>query len=375
MIPLSKSARMLVVCAALGISIAGCSDKRVAENARPEVVSNLATVAAQKTSVPDWLEAVGTVQAARKSTVASQTSGNIVEIRAREGDRVGNGQILAVIDDTQQRAALAQASAAMAAAKQQVSLADSQLALTEATKNRYEQLYAKKSVSPQEFDEVNARYQAASAQRDFARAEQERAGASLTQAQTALGYTQVRAPFAGVVTQKLADVGTLASPGTPVFEVEDTNRYRLEATVDENNMGFVRVGIRVAVNIDSLGRRDISGTVAQIVPVADPASRSFVVKIELPPDARIRAGLFGRARFLRGRRDALLIPRTATFERGQLQGVYVIGPGGIASLRYVTIGASSNDQVEVLSGLQEGEKLVAAPEGRELGGKQIAISR
>lgn len=375
MIQMIKSARIVLTFAALGIVVAGCSGKRVAESKKPDVVSNIATVTALKTSVPDWLEAVGTVQAARKSTVASQTTGNIVEIRAHEGDRIESGQILAIIDDTQQRAALAQATAALAAAKEQVSLADSQFALAQATRNRYQQLYAKKTISPQEFDEVTARLQAASAQREFAGAEQERASAAVTQAQTALGYTQVRAPFSGIVTHKLADVGALANPGTPLFDLEDTRRYRLEAPVDENNMAVVRLGARIAVSIDSLGDRDFSGKVVEVFPAADPATRSFVVKIELPPDARVHAGLFGRTHFLRGRRDALLIPRAATFQRGQLQGVYVIGPGGIVSLRYVTLGAPSNDQVEVLSGLQEGEELVAAPEGRELGGKQIAISQ
>ncbi|MGH9563136.1 MAG: efflux RND transporter periplasmic adaptor subunit, partial [Terracidiphilus sp.] len=329
----------------------------------------------QKTTVPDWLEAVGTIQAAQRSTVASQATGNILQVRVHEGDRVDAGQILAVIDDTQPQAALAQATAALAAAQQAVVVAESQFSLAQATLNRYRQLYEKKSVSPQEFDEVTARFQSASAQRDFARAEQQRATAALSQAQTVLGYTRIRAPFPGVVTQKLADVGTLAAPGTPLFAMEDTRRYRLEATVDENDISLVHVAERVPVSIDSLGNRDFSGKVVQVFPAADPASRSFVVKIELPPDARFRAGLFGRARFLRGRRVALLIPRAATFQRGQLQGIYVIGSDNVAALRYITLGAASNDQVEVLSGLQEGEKLVAAPQGRELGGKQIAVSR
>ena len=111
---------------------------------------------------------------------------------------------------------------------------------------------------------------------------------------------------------------------------------------------------------------------AQIVPAADPASRSFLVKIELPADARLRSGLFGRARFPRGARSALLIPRATIVERGQLRGVFVIDANQIAQLRYVTLGKASGEKVEVLSGLQEGEKLVAAPGDRELGGKQIA---
>jgi hypothetical protein len=105
---------------------------------------------------------------------------------------------------------------------------------------------------------------------------------------------------------------------------------------------------------------------------ADPASRSFLVKIELPADVRFRSGLYGRAHFPRGKRSTLLIPRTAIVERGQLRGVYAIGADQIVQLQYVTLGNASGENMEVLSGLQDGERLVAAPGDRELGGKQIA---
>lgn len=354
--------------------LAGCSRERVGQNTKPEVITNVAVIAAQKTTIPDSLEAVGTVQAAQKTAVASQTTGNIIEIRAHEGDRVQAGQILAAVDDTAPRAAVAQATAALAAARNEVVLADSEFSLAGSTLARYQQLFDKKSVSPQEFDEIKARYESSSARRNLARAEQDRASAALTQAETALSYTRVRAPFTGLITQKLADVGTLATPGMPIFTIEDTRRYRLEASVDENDIGLARIGAQVPVYIDSLGGA-LAGKVAQIVPAVDPASRTFVVKIDLPFNAWSRAGLFGRAHFPRGSREALLIPRAAVIQRGQLQGVYVVGPDDIASLRYITLGAAFNDQIQVLSGLQAGEKLIAAPDGREFGGKKIATSR
>jgi len=276
-------------------------------------------------------------------------------------------------DDSQPRAAVEQATAAVTAAEKEVSAADSSFALAEATLKRYQQLYEKKSVSPQEFDEIKARYQSTEARRDMARAGQAQANAALTQARTSLGYTRIRAPFAGVVTEKKADAGTLASPGMPLFTIEDLRGYRLEAAVDESDIRIVRVGQTVPVLLDALGNTELSGRVVQIVPAADPASRSFLVKIELRADARLRSGLFGRARFSRGERPALLIPRAAILERGQLQGVYVIGVNGIAGLRYVTLGKTAGQQVEVLSGLQDGEKLVATPGSREWSGKQIAL--
>jgi RND family efflux transporter MFP subunit len=362
-----------VLIMALSGVLAGCTNERRAVSAPPETVSNVSVIVAQKTMVPDWLEAVGTVRATQTSQVSSQVMGNIVEIRAREGDRVQAGQVLAILDDAQSRSATDQAVAAVTAAEKELSATDSDFALAGATLKRYQQLYEKKSVSPQEFDEVKARYQSAEARRDMARAGQSQANAGLTQARTSLGYTRLRAPFVGVVTEKKGDAGMLASPGMPLFTIEDTRSYRLEVTVDESEFRPVRIGQVSPVTIDALGIVPLSGKVVQIVPAADPASRSFLVKIEWPADARLRSGLFGRARLPRGERSALLIPRTSLVERGQLQGIYVLDANQIAGLRYVTLGKSAGEQMEVLSGLQDGEKIVAAPGDRELGGKRIAL--
>jgi RND family efflux transporter MFP subunit len=362
---------ILVSVASGGLS--SCSNERCSQAAAPETVSNVSVIVAQKSTVPDWLEAVGTVRASQTSQVSSQVMGNIVDIRVHEGDRVQDRQVLAAVDDAQSRSATDQAMAAATASEKELSVADSDLALAGATLKRYQQLYEKKSVSPQEFDEIKARYQSAEARRDMARAGQAQANAALSQTQTSLGYTRIRAPFAGVVTGKRVDVGMLASPGMPIFTIEDTRSYRLEVTVDESDIRFVRIGQAAPVTINALGNVPLSGKVVQIVPAADPASRSFLVKVELPVDARLRSGLFGRAHFARGERRTLLIPRTSVVERGQLQGVYVLDANQIVELRYVTLGKSAGEQIEVLSGLQDGEKLIAVPGGRELGGKRIAL--
>ena len=109
----------------------------------------------------------------------------------------------------------------------------------------------------------------------------------------------------------------------------------------------------------------------EIVPAADPASRTFTVKIDLPAGAQIRTGLFGRARFPRGERQAILVPQAALLHRGQLDALYVVGKDEIASLRYVTLGRPSGDEIEVLSGLSSGERVVAQPDDRELAGKKV----
>lgn len=361
------------VWAALAVasSLNGCSNEHRIEAAAPETVSNVPAIVAQKAIVSDWLKAVGTVRAAQTSQLASQIMGNIVAIQVHEGERVESGQVLAMIDDAQLHAAFDEATAAQLAAQRAVTAAESEFALAQSTLKRYTQLFEKKSVSPQEFDEIKTRAQAAEARRDMARASLAQADAALAQVRTSLGYTRIRAPFAGIVTERKADPGILASPGMPILTVEDTRSYRLEVNVDESDVRLVRIGQSALVNIDALGNAEISGKVMQVVPAADPGSRSFLVKIELSKDAHLRSGLFGRAEFSRGERSALLIPRTAVVERGQLQGVYVVEAEQTAGLHYVTLGRISGQQVEVLSGLQGGEKVIAAPGDRELGGKRI----
>jgi len=359
----------LIVAAVLGLS--SCSTEPQADVASTETVRNASVLAVRQANIPDVLDAVGTVRAAQTSDLASQMMGNIVEIRAREGDRVYRGQVLAVIDDSQPRATVDRATAAELAAQQQLVAADSDLALAESTLKRCQYLYEQKVVSQQEFDEVKARHQATLARRDLARAGQAEARAALHQAMTSLEYTRIRAPFNGVVTHKQADSGTLASPGMPIFTVEDVSGYRLEVAVNESDLRYARTGGEVLAAIEALGNAELKGKVVQIVPAADAASRAFLVKIELPTDTRLHSGLFGRAQFSRGKQQALLIPRSAVIERGQLQGVFVLDQNRVASLRYVTLGKFSGSEIEVLSGLQGGEWLVANPAGRDLNSKRI----
>jgi len=359
----------LIIAGVIGFS--SCSREQRSAAPSIETVQNIPVFAAQKGNVPDLLEAVGTVHAAQTSDLGSQMMGNIVEVRVHEGDRVQRGQVLAVIDDSQPRAALDRATATGVAAQQQLVAAESELALAGSTLKRYQNLYERKSVSPQEFDEVRARQQAALAHRDMAQAGQAQAKAALTQARTTLDYTRLRAPFDGVVTERKADSGSLASPGMPIFTVEDVRRYRLEVTVNENDLRYVRTGQQVLFAIDALDNAGRKGRVVQIVPAADPTSRTFLVKIELPTDTRLRSGLFGRAKFSRGERQALLIPRSAVVERGQLQGVFVLDQNKVASLRYITLGKLCGSEIEVLAGLQDGERLVAKPGELDLNGKRV----
>ncbi len=355
-------------------ALTSCTSEKKPASPTVETVTGVSLMPISRTSVPDLMEAVGTVHAFESAQLSAQMMGNVVAVNVREGDTVKRGQVLVLIDSSQPQAGLQRAQAAVNAADHEATAAESDYALAQSTLKRYEDLYNKKSLSPQEFDEIKARAQGATARREMARSGQAQAKAALSQAQTAFEYTRVRAPFDGLVTERKVDPGALAAPGMPLLAVEGSGRYRLEANVDEASLRSVKVGAPVRVSIDALGgdSSPLEGKVVQIAPAADPASRSFTVKIELPKTANVHTGLFGRAFFSRGQRESLVVPQTAVVGRGQLQGVYVLGSDKIATLRYVTLGNHvSDNQIEVLSGLQPGDTLIVDPAQRELTGKRI----
>ena len=352
-------------------SLVGCSESKPSIQAAPEKVHGVAIMEVHKTTVPDYVEATGTVHPTLSAQLASQVMGTIIRVNVHEGDRVRRGEVLVSIDEAQQQAAYTGAKAGLQASQESIAAADADYALAEATIKRYQMLYDKKSVSPQEYDEVKTKLAAAQARRDAAHAGATQAEAGVAQASTAMGFTKVRAPFDGVVISKLAEPGAMAAPGLPLLVVEDPSRFRLEAQFDESKIGAVKLGESAPVVIDALGDQPVEGKVVQIVPAADPSSRTFTVKVDLPLNPQIRSGLFGRVRFPKGEREAIAIPKAVVLSRGQMQAVYVVGSDQLASLRFVTLGAPSGDQVEVLSGLQSGDRIVAQPDGRELSGKQV----
>lgn len=357
--------------AVLAGGLAGCSSGGRPVPPAPPVVRDLALEAVQPVTVPDWGETVGTVRAVETAQLASQIVANVREVRVREGARVHHGETLIVLDNAQPEAAMQSAQARLNAAEQGVAAAESDATLAASTLKRYQGLYEKKSVSPHEMDQVEAQAKAAVARRDMSLAERAQAQAMLAEARTAEGYTRIRAPFDGVVTARYVDPGALATAGTPLLTIEDTRRFRLEVTVDESQIGDVKLGESAPVQLDAFSGETMTGKVVQIVPAADPASRSFLVKLELPTEGRLRSGLFGRARFAHGTRKALMLSKTAVIDRGQLQAVYVAGQNNVLDLRYVTLGKPEAQRVEILSGLQPGERVVTAPGDQELAGKRV----
>ncbi len=365
--------KILLLSLSLVLAGAGCSSSKQATPASPETIRGVSTFKAANTRVPDLISAVGTVRAAETAQLSAQMMGSVMSVNVREGDAVNQGQVLATIDPAQAQAGLDRAQAALSAAQHEVAASETEKSLTESTLKRFDTLYQRKSVSPQEYDEVKARYQGSLARAEAAQAGAAQAKAAVAQAQTAFGYTKIHAPFSGTVTERKVDPGALAAPGLPLLTLEGSGRYRLEATIDEASLRFVHLGEQVPITLDAYPDQSLTGRVAQIVPAADPNTRTFLIKIELPANAMLRSGLFGRANFSRGERNSLVVPQTAVVDRGALKAVYVVGNDQIASLRYVTVGQTIGNQLEVLSGLTSNEAVVLSPGDLEIGGKRVEV--
>jgi RND family efflux transporter MFP subunit len=369
-IPVSSSNALLIALPAV-LLLGACSSHPAPERKKDEAPPIRAQVVkAVRQDVPDLYEATGTVRARVTTVLSARLMGHIREIRPQVGDSVKPGQVVAVIDAREIETALRQAEAGRQEARgalpevdNAIAAAKAQLDLATSTFHRMKSLAEQKSITPQEFDEASARQRMAEANLKMAEAKRTQLGQKIRQADEAVaqvniqkGYSEVAAPFAGIVTERRAEPGTLAAPGTPLLVVEQAGGYRLEAGIEEARLSTVRAGARAEVKLDAFEQK-LSGAVSEIVPALDPASRTFTAKLDLTGGLPLRTGMFGRARFTLGKHPALTVPPGALAAEGQVRKVYVVSEGR-ARARLVTTGATHEGGIEILSGLAEGEQVV-----------------
>jgi len=154
------------------------------------------------------------------------------------------------------------------------------------------------------------------------------------------------------------EAGELASPGQPLLKIEDPGRLRLDATVAEGDLKSVSNGDKIPVAIDALRGDVLTGTVSQILPAGDPQTHTFMVKVDLPTTPGLKTGMFGRFQLDKGATPTILAPSAAIVERGELTSLYAVGADQVARLRWVKLGRRFDKQVEILSGLNEGERVL-----------------
>ena len=328
--------------------LAACGDSRHASS-EPEARTVVAveTREAAMRTIAVVTEAIGSVEPWIRVSPGTKILGRIDQFLVREGDRVWAGQVLVRLEKDDLEAAVAQARAAVA-------MSEANLQNARAQYDRMRVLQGRGSATAKNLEDATTGFRVAEA--SLAQSQ-----ANLAAAQVTLAYAEIRSPIPGGVASKMAEAGDMAAPGTPLLTVEDVSRVKVVVQVPESDVVGLSEGGPARVRIDVLeGTED--AVIDRIMPEGDPASRTYRVQLVLDnPDGRIKSGMFARAVFARGDREALLVPPAAIIDRGQLRGLFVVDQGGLARLRWVRLGRDLEDGVEVLSGLGPGERFVVAP--------------
>jgi RND family efflux transporter MFP subunit len=364
-----------VVLVLIALSAAGCTsaDEPAPADAPPIGVSVAQVERAQAAA---QFEAGGVVRSRSTAVIASRVMAPVTAVHVRPGDRVKRGAPLVTLDARETKARRARETAAFAAAMESaaaaetdVRTAESRLALARATHDRIRTLHDKRSATPQELDEAVAGLNAADAQvgsfrarASAARAARDSAQASMEAAEIGLTYYVLSAPFDGLVTERTVDPGSMAAPGAPLLTIEAPGTLRLEVQLDEARAARLRPGAPVEVRLDSTAEG--GWTAARIDEIArvDPASHTFLVKVDLPAASDLRSGRFGRVRFPGNTRETLAVPASSLLRRGQLTFVYRVDDDLRARLTPISPGAElTGGRQEVLAGLRDGERIVSSP--------------
>ena len=286
----------------------------------------------------------GRTEAVNQGTVSAQTSGRVAELPYDVNDFVEAGAVVMRFTDTEQRAALNRAEAALAEARARLANAETEF-------ERGEKMIANNTIAQSRFDQLKA-------ERDSARARLDAAVAGVETAKEQLEYTVVRAPYAGIVSERHVELGELVGPGQPLISGLSLQSLRVNVDVPQSMFRAVHTIGKAFVYVDD---ERIGAESLTFFPVADTGSNTFRVRVNLPDGAAtLYPGMFVKVGFVVGETRRLLVPASTIVRRSELSGVYVVD-GDRAALRQVRLGRTYGDSIEVLSGLDAGEVIAADP--------------
>lgn len=346
------------------VLVANCSgDKQPEAVNQPSVSVKVSTPTGDSGS--PFVTASGKIEAENSANLSTRMMGYVTKVNVKTGQNVKAGQLLVTVNSTDLQAKKAQVDA---------SIIQVEAAYKNAKKDydRFVNLYSQQSASQKELDDMTARYEMAKAGLEAARQMRNEVLAQFS-------YSNITAPFSGVVTNTFVKEGDMANPGMPLLSIEGSGRLQVAAMVSEADITSIKNGMPVKVLVKS-SNKELAGKVSEISLSAKNTGGQYLVKVNLDKaDAATLSGMFVNVHFPVEKTakvtesDSVLVPESALVKQGQLTGVYVVGSNNTALLRWIKTGKSFGNQVEVLSGLNASESYVIEAEGKLVNGTKVSI--
>jgi RND family efflux transporter MFP subunit len=344
------------------MTLTNCSGDRKESEVKKEIpISVYIGTPTQQSSAR--IIASGQIESRETAVISTRIMGFVSSVKVKPGDRVQKGQLLLTISSGDIQAKRAQA---------QAMVTEAEAALSDAQKDyeRYEELYKKQSASTKEFENVTLRYTSIKAKAEAARQMKNEADAMLA-------YTNLVAPFSGVVTQKNIDEGSMSNPGMPLLLLEQEGDYHVKASVSESEVGNLKVGNDAEVTVKST-EKSFVGKIAEISPSSQFNGGQFQIKVSVPgaDKAGLFSGMFVSLSISTANlsvESSPLVPASAIVHKDQLSGLYTVSENQTAQLRWVKVGRKYGDQVEILSGISAAEKFIVKSEGKLFSGASVLV--
>ncbi len=324
----------------------GCAKKNNSgniNNKRP-VVKNVVTETLKLSKFSNYYETAGTTTPEITSHVASRVMGTVKSVDFKQGQFVYAGQTLVDLSNSDFLEKVR-------AAQKSVQEAEQNKMLANVTYKRYKELYNERVITPQEMDEIKTK-------KNVANMQYKQAATMLSYAKIYYGFTKISAPISGIVSEKNVNIGDMAIPGMPLLTIENTSSFKINAYVDEKYLDKLSIGMPVYISPSDNENKKIQGIITQIVPSINPATRTFLIKIQVRNPFNLKSGLYVKVYIPIGKKKGILIPQNAIVRKGELIGVYEVNSSGIITYNLIRTGNKYNGQVEVLSGLNPGDKII-----------------
>jgi len=350
---MNKSKLMLLAVTAATLSLSSCGSKEnKATEPTQRIVAQVET--AQATDYPVIYSFSGKLQADRQSNLSTRVMGQIQKVYVKPGQQVKAGDMLIQIRNQDIVAKKAQVEAGKVEAKTAFESAEKDL-------KRFEALFQNNSASPKEMDDIRTHYQMAKARLESVNQMEQEVNESLR-------YTAIRAPYSGVITGKFVQEGDMANPGMPLLSIENASNWQVFARIPESDIAHLTLNDAVKVQFSAIPGLEIIGRIAEINPSSANTGSQFEAKIDLncnPEQAgQLYSGMFATVVYENGTTPMVLVPKSCLVQRGQLTGLYTVSQTGTALLRWVRTGKTYGDAIEILSGLNAGEKFILSCESK-----------